>query len=58
MIFSYRLAATCVAAMSLVDLAHAGTPTPAPLAGAGGPLGLVALGIGYLGYRIYKQTKR
>jgi hypothetical protein len=32
-------------------------PAPLPLAGAFGPWGLVAAGVGYAGYRLYKRTK-
>ncbi|HSS26643.1 MAG TPA: hypothetical protein VLL50_01705 [Usitatibacter sp.] len=38
--------------------AWAGIPTPAPLAGALGPLGLLAAGVGYGGYRLVKHLRK
>ncbi len=48
------------AALSPV-LSFAGTvcgPVPAPLAGALGPVGLAVAGVGYVGYRIFKNRNK
>ncbi|PPD25661.1 MAG: hypothetical protein CTY20_15535 [Hyphomicrobium sp.] len=36
----------------------AGGIVPAPLAGAAGPVGLLAVGVGYIGYRAYRRFKQ
>lgn len=36
----------------------AGGAVPAPLAGAAGPVGLLAVGVGYIGYRAYLRFKK
>lgn len=49
---------TALSAMLLMtEAAQAGAPVPAPLAGAFGPLGLAAAGVGYVGYRIVKYYR-
>ena len=34
------------------------SPVPAPLAGAFGPAGLAAAGVGYIAYRVFKNRNK
>ncbi|MBZ0216302.1 MAG: hypothetical protein K8F25_07115 [Fimbriimonadaceae bacterium] len=45
------------ATLLMSETALAGVPVPVPLAGALGPLGLAAAGVGYVGYRIIKHYR-
>ena len=41
-----------------VGPALAGAPVPAPLVGVTGPFGIVAAGVAYGGYLLYKRYRR
>ena len=45
------------AATIVADIAFAGAPVPAPVAGAFGPVGLVVAGAAYVGYRVFKHFR-
>ena len=47
-----------IAFVLMTGTAFAGIAAPAPLAGALGPVGALALGVGYAGYRIVKALKQ
>lgn len=52
------LSALFVLAAPAIALAHVPNPTPFPMAGALGPLGLAIAGAGYVGYRVAKARRK